>query len=813
MPKKPVVATEEEVNQHVEDLKELIKKAQEEAAAATQATEDKWRAEIQRMDQKTDTNASSTSNALTAARSEAKEYTEECITQLNTQILSNFPPLEATVAGNHEDALKKLDDCDTKLQQLIVDELSALAAQFDEELQGLKAELTNNLENWGRETAEAMVDQRRQLDESIENLRTECMDDRTRIREETKLGFEQSEQRQHERDEAQDSVREEERREIYNQFDKVDDLIREKERAAAEHADQVATTAESNRASLAEQNHNRLVRLNGEARQLREGLREVENVTTRRVEWVVKKASEVIRAPPEGWSAEDNFKSFYSPKFNGAGAWGMQFELQLFGPPQRKEGEEPEPVTGTGNLGVCLWACKGTRIAFKLYIGERGVPLEKKFNGRAPASSGRLCWLRDQINKEDDTLRVGVEFLEAMREVEYTHRMPPPPLPLTGRSPDDIDSVMKAIDALEGEEEPELDHTVDGSLCFMRYLNNRVIDQVQQQVSGMESRMVRRIQWQVQHASKLRQYFSWGQAICSPCFGAAGVDKMQLALYPSGYGTAVTDGFCSLFLYAPAGCTMHCFLSVAKQVREIQHTWEQAGAYGRTNFCMFDHVIDLVDDTILVTLEIEDAQQDVCTAWAHQEAATRKSESHQAGGISDKDLSSITKLTKNAGKAPNGKPNGRQGKMDTVLDLPSFWTPKALVQEGQESADIPEGFHSFDEVLNRRPMKTRPDSSGNGAAPPAARVRKIDSAPSLHDHGVPGHGHEREQAGRTAMQEDLSPPLPPFSQGSVKLGAASEHYLEELPGGASSYGQARKAATRRQRPGSSGATTRFGATS
>jgi hypothetical protein len=811
MPKKPVVATEEELQQAEARLTELIQKAKAEAAAATNATETKWQAAVQALQQKVDGNAKTATEDVTSARAEAKEYTEECVKQLNTQLLTFFPPIEARITEVHEDALKKLDETDTKIQQLIVDELSALAAQFDEEIKGLKTELTENINDMGRGAAEALVEQRRQIDECIEKLRLETMQDRALIREEVQQRFTEVLAEQRKRDQEQDDTREKLRREVYVDFDKVDDLIRQKEKKAHEHTTQIAADAEANRASLAEKNFRHLTQLDGETQQLREGLREVENVSTRRVEWVVKNASQVVKPPSSGWSPEQNDCSFYSSKFNGAGAWGMQFELRLYGPPSRRETDEAESTSGTGNLGVYLWACKGTRIAFKLYIGERAMPLEKRFTGRSPAGTGRLCWLKDQINKEDDTLRVGVEFLEAMREVEYPIRMPlNPAYPLTGRTPEENDGVMKALDALEGIEleatKPDAS-TLEGSMCYMRYLNHRVVDQVQQQVSSMESRMVRKIQWLVQNASKLRHHFPWGKAMCSPCFNAAGVENMQLALYPSGYGS-VTDGFCSLFLYCPSGCTLHCFLSIDKQVRELQHTWDERGAFGRTNFCLFDKVIDLVDDTVLITLEIEEALQEVSTPWTHQEAATRKPESHQ-GVTADKDLSSITKLTKNPGKAPNGRPNGRSGKMDTAMTLASIWTAKAFVEGDKTQANVPEGFHSFDEVVSRRPMPVRSDSPGNKTVPrsPAGGVPKTESAPSLHEHG-----RRHDKGARTAMQEDLSPPLPPVSAGSVTLGATSEHWGSELPGGASSYGKARKVAARRQRPTSSGSTTRFSAT-
>jgi hypothetical protein len=822
MPPKPVVATEAELKEAVAKLEEQIKAAKAEAATAVQQTEAKWQNAVKELHTKADNNNNAIKADVAAAREEASNFTQECITQLNEQLLQYFPPLEFKIEEVNEEAERRVKELDEKIQQLVVDELAALGGQFDEELQKLNAELVQQIESMAREAAEALVEQRNQIDRSIEVLRGEADEDNHRIREEVRVKFAETIEAQRKRDSSQDTAREALKREIGIELDKAHKIIREKESKAANHAEEVASKAESNRAALAETNFRHLRRIDGETQQLRDGLREVENVSTRRIEWVINKASEAIRPPVEGWTTEANHRSFYSPKFNGAGAWGMQFELQLYGPPsdkEKKENEEGEMSVGTGNLGLYLWACKGTRVACKLYIGERAKPLEKKFDGRSPVGTGRLCWLRDQIIQDDDTLRVGVEFLEALREVAYPIKQPPPGLPLTGRHPTEIDGISKAIDALEGLEDNQPfvktprppENTLDGALCFMRHLNHRVFEQVQKQVESMESRMVRKIQWMVQNAGKLRQFFRWGEVMCSPVFHAAGVESLQIAFYPSGYGQ-VTDGFCSLFLYAPAGCTLKCYLSIASQVREINHTWDHAGAYGRTNFCLFDHsLIDLIQDTILITIEVEDAVQEVSTPWTHQEAAPRKADSHQTAGLGDRDLASITKLTKNPGKAPTGKPNGRGGKMDTAMELASIWTAKNWVEEGQKAASIPENFHSFDEILKRRPMN-RPDTapkspktlSRRSKSPPespAARVHKNESAPNLHGQRM-----------RTALEEDLAPPLPPVSAGSVSLGPTTEHWSSELPGGASSLGMARKAA-RRNRPGSSGATTRFGATS
>lgn len=796
---KPIVATAAELEEAEARLQELIKKVQQEASSNTSAAEIRLKASIDELSGTVNTNAGTGADDVSVARTEAKEYTEECVAALHAQLLTFFPPIEEDIKVKHEEVNKLIEETDTKLQQLIVDELSALASQFDEELTNVKNELTQNLQDWGREAAEALVNQRKELDETIEKLRIATAEDRARIREETRMEFEQRFSDQRASDFAQDEARKELRRDIESEILRIEGVIMDKEAKAHNHAEEVAANAEANRKSLAEYNLGRLVRLDGECQQLREGLREVENVTTRRVEWVIREALTVLTPPPEGWSPERNHRSFFSPRFNGAGAWGLQLELQLLGPPKNDSADQGPR---SGNLAIYLWACQGTRLAVKLFIGERAIPLDKKFTGTEPLGTGRFCFLKDSINEEDGTLRLGVDFLEAMREVEYANRLPPPPMSITGKCPGtEIEGVNRKIAEIEGEMAEVDENHLAGSLCFMRHLSHRVIDQVTQQVNGMESRMVRKVEWLLQNASKLKRRFNWGQAMCSPCFSAAGVDNMQFALYPCGYG-AVTDGFCSLFLYCNAGVTLHCFLSMQKQstnqiqTRELVHTWEEPGAFGRTNFCLFDQVIDEVDDTVIVSLEIESAQQEIITPWIHQEADK---------GPADKSdpTQSLTKLTRNPGKAPNGRPNGRDGKLDTQMRIASIWTAKPFCEGGSAAADIPDGFHSFDEVLHRRPAQTRPDTDGKKKGPKSPghstmRMQRHESAPTMKPP---------DASLRTAMQEDLpdlSPPLPSVTAGSITLGAAAGGWDSELPpGGASSFGQAKKAAGRRPRPASS----------
>jgi len=143
---------------------------------------------------------------------------------------------------------------------------------------------------------------------------------------------------------------------------------------------------------------------------------------------------------------------------------------------------------------------------------------------------------------------------------EFRHPMRPPPLPLQ-----DVTNSNEGVN-LNDEGNDLGDHDgvhpgaatdqhLDSFFVFHRHINNRLLEQVRVQVEHMKSRMVRRVEWRVEQASILRQCFPPGESIRSQEFDAAGIEGMQLIFYPSGY-TGAAEGYCSLFLFAPAGVTL-----------------------------------------------------------------------------------------------------------------------------------------------------------------------------------------------------------------------------------------------------------------
>jgi len=319
------------------------------------------------------------------------------------------------------------------------------------------------------------------------------------------------------------------------------------------------------------------------------------------------------------------------------------------------------------------------------------------FNGRVPYGTKRLCFLKDQVNREDDTLRVSVEILEAVREVELPVEPPPPP-----KDPDEAELAVQPL---------------EGAVVFRRHVNNRVFDQVKREVEIMRSRMVRRIEWRVEQAGLLRRCFPSGESLCSAPFSAAGIENMQLIFYPSGYG-GCTEGFCSLFLFGPAGTTLRASLWAGNQRRDVSHYFEEPGAFGRTNFCRFESAIDAEEDTVRIALEVEEAHQDIQATVAHPvvQPGDRRTQAQTGGDLPHK-VDSVVKLKRVPGKAAQGMTDQRV--------LPSLWQAKSL-----SSDPIPEGMHSFEELRPRggRPRAGEPASpqpSGSGLK------RRSDSVPTF----------------------------------------------------------------------------------
>jgi hypothetical protein len=740
---KPVLATAQDLKDEVNKLTSELQRVQSLIDPAVKACETTLNGKCQQLEQRILAASQQASSDVEKCKNESKDYTNQSCKALHQQILPEFVPIKASIQSTTAMLTEMINGVDADVRQTMKTELQELCNKFDEELSSLKNQLAADIEKMGTECAEELVKQRSELNAELEAMFKKVEDDDTRDREAEAQAFSDFKETQSSRDETQDQKSERAQGEIYVKIGLLDEKLTEAMRKLDEETKEVHSLHVAEYAAFEAKTERHFDVVDDDTRCLRNAMSEVENVTTRKVEWVIKDVSSRIR--PLTPSRSMLHTSWFSPKFDAAGAHGLQLELQLF-----RNGDPAVDGEDAGDVAIHLWACKGMQMSYVLSCGTKAAPvLEKTFNGRVPYGTKRFWFLHDQINKEDDTLTVSVEIQEAVRTVEHVIKPPVAPIQDPDAPPPTLEEIYK--------QEQIMDKALDGSIYFSRWTNNRLYDQVKSQVDIMQSRMVRKIEWRVESASALRRCFPANECLCSAAFSAAGVEGMQFVFYPSGYKNC-TDGYCSLFLYGPAGATLKCFLSAGEQKREASHSFDEPGAFGRTNFCRFESCVDDTTDSILIVLDIEDAQQDwsAHTKHPHLIPGDRRT-IQQIDGSSDKPIQSVVKLT----KKPGARASGKDANLIEVKVLPSLWTAKQI----GDSISVPDGMHKFDEVRARggpaadRGARQRSQfSMGSSMMQGSSMVQGTSSMPTMPTL-------RDDSMRRTALEEDVfSPPLPQLSK-------------------------------------------------
>lgn len=740
---KPVLATAQDLTDAVGKITSEIQRVQNLIDPAVKASENGLNAKIQELTQKLAGASQKAAQDCEKVSNDAKDYTNESCKAVHAQIMPEFAPIKAAMESQKSELTTAMNGIDSELREVMKTELQELCTKFDEELTNLRNMLSANIETMGRECAEEIVKQRSELDNALQELGKKVEADDTKDREAEAKALEEVVLTQQQRDQSQDEKSERAQGEIYVKIGLLDEQLKESLRKLEEETKEVHSLHVDEYSGFLSRTEQHLDTLDDDTRCLKNAISEVENVTTRKVEWVIKDVSARLR--PLTPSRAMLHTSWFSPKFDAAGAHGLQLELQLF-----RASDPPVDGEDAGDVAIHLWACKGMQLSYKLSCGTKTSPtMEKTFNGRVPYGTKRFWWMHQEINKEDDTLKISVEILEAIRTVEHVVK---PPVAAV----EDADAPPKTLEEIYKEEQIR-DKALEGSIFFQRWTNHRLYDQVKSQVDIMQSRMVRKIEWRVESASLLRRCFPANECLCSASFSAAGIEGMQFVFYPSGYKNC-TEGYCSLFLYGPAGATIKCHLSAGNQKREASHSFDEPGAFGRTNFCRFESCVDEAEDSILIVLDIEDAQQDWAAHVKHSCLVPGDTRSvKQIDGSSDKAIESIVKLT----KKPGARVSGKDAALLEVKVLPCLWTANQI---GAAVGPIPDGMHNFDEVRARvkgpsdRGMKQRSQVSGGSSMLQGSSMIQASSS-------MPTMPTLRDASMRTAIEEGIfSPPLPQLSK-------------------------------------------------
>eukprot|EP00442_Polarella_glacialis_P025536 CAMPEP_0115082562 /NCGR_PEP_ID=MMETSP0227-20121206/19982_1 /TAXON_ID=89957 /ORGANISM="Polarella glacialis, Strain CCMP 1383" /LENGTH=769 /DNA_ID=CAMNT_0002470689 /DNA_START=76 /DNA_END=2385 /DNA_ORIENTATION=+ len=670
---KPVYATADELEAGIAKVEGQVTACKGSIGPAVTAAETKLKAELDKLTSVVTKNANIQQKAVEGCGTDAKAYADDVCEKLRSDIGELLSGLEGKLNDVQQGLTANLQQVDKEVRQTLANELAVLCERIDKEFASARSDFAAADDAKAADAVSARAQQRAEIDARMEHNQKEAERQIAELDAASQTALQKAVETQQRADARREERTQTTETEIWLKLDRHDELCKELEEKIDQEIIGERTKANEELTAYTEGANAKIENLDKDSLTLRTAMLEVENLSTRRVDWVIKKAS--LRLRPNSASKASLHTSWFSPKFDIAGAHGVQLELQLY-----RSSEFGAADEAAGDVAVFLWACRGMNLVYKLHVGGKSQTMEKVFNGRVPYGTKRFCFMRDQINKEDDTLKIGVEILESVREIEHVVKPPAPP------------NLEGFTDAQAEIELAAHAKQLECSLMFRRNVNNRLLEQVKTQVEAMRSRMVRRVEWRVEQGAMLRKCFASGESMCSASFAAAGVEGLQFIFYPSGYGGA-TDGFCSLYLFAPAGATLKCNLCVGTQKRDANNTWEESGAFGRMNYCRLETVIDPETDSITIALEVQEAHQDMAAKVAHPATAPGDRRNlAQLEGSSPAPIESTVKLQRSSGRGVGGR---SLADLEEKRMLPSLWSAKSLADGGGRGAGDP-GFKSFD---------------------------------------------------------------------------------------------------------------------
>jgi len=367
-------------------------------------------------------------------------------------------------------------------------------------------------------------------------------------------------------------------------------------------------------------------------------------VHQRSVFWRIHK---VVEKLARAMSLED--RSIGSVTFKLCGLFEISLQLQIASSCQNEPDSSapappfmpPLPVPGSCSLKV--WAPQGVHIKFRITLGgsESGSPgVSRRFEhtSEAPSASGggyvtsssatvgapfaapNLCQLDQIWTRAVDRIDVGFELLDlrlsssasstgvvdlrASEVAPVAFPLPPPTRPF---------AMPPATEELHGEAGWPPDEL---TLCTHVASEELERDRFKSQLDVLHNKSVRHIEWRVEGCAKLLEVSRPGEAISSPIFNAAGVDRWQFTFYPRGCDSGPTAGptgpsSCALFISGAARTALRGTLWVGSHSRQVDHRFKRLDdRAGRTKFCSLEHQIDCTD-TIVVALDIVEVQTDL----------------------------------------------------------------------------------------------------------------------------------------------------------------------------------------------------------
>mmetsp|Transcript_11067 Transcript_11067/g.29279 ORF Transcript_11067/g.29279 Transcript_11067/m.29279 type:complete len:858 (-) Transcript_11067:8-2581(-) len=298
------------------------------------------------------------------------------------------------------------------------------------------------------------------------------------------------------------------------------------------------------------------------------------------------------------WSAEvdldelqqDGRVSLVSPSFMAACFSGLRLRLRIF---RGSRG---------WNYGAFLCAPEG-QISFRLHVAGRCQTFEGVTFGNEGAQDAIHEWGSPKIavlsNADGPKVLVKFEILDVLAPIAASPSA-------VASDPADNNDAEAATPGPQGL-------SVIARLADEAHLASR-------EAAAIRASLVRRVEWRVTQVSKRldaarRAYAGTSpmddealEPLISPPFSAAGLEGLQLHLYPIGRRPK-GDELCSFYLLCPKGVSVRCKAFVGDAFCTFEHSYDSREPYGRGSLCRIGDKAG-GDDSVVCGVEFAEVRQE-----------------------------------------------------------------------------------------------------------------------------------------------------------------------------------------------------------
>jgi hypothetical protein len=237
--------------------------------------------------------------------------------------------------------------------------------------------------------------------------------------------------------------------------------------------------------------------------------------------------------------------------------------------------------------------------------------------GRASFQMKNFCLLDQIWDRRTNSINVTLEVLE-MRNGDIAAMLAEDEVEMQGmEGAVDVSMYEEERDQRLAERVAEQERFLPDKIATSLALTADTLmqERLQNQLQVLRNKTVRRIEWRLEGCSRLLDVMKTGEAIDSPQFSAAGVDRMQMHFYPRGseVGAHVSNHGqpCALYVSGPYRTTLRGVLYVGTNQRQFEQRYQRRGDVGgRGKFCSLESQVDM-HDSVTLALEITETESDL----------------------------------------------------------------------------------------------------------------------------------------------------------------------------------------------------------